>query len=134
VSFELCSTNFLEVSSEVTILFVFIVVLFCLLIFAERPSPSSPQEQAEPRLEAGEGLDVTACSASSLLARRRKWFDIHTPKLADGEITSKQYCDMFIEAGLCDRLLTMEDYYANKEWADAMIAETNLKLACQSQH
>jgi hypothetical protein len=33
---------------------------------AERPSPSSPQEQAEPRLEAGEGLDVTACSASSL--------------------------------------------------------------------
>jgi hypothetical protein len=31
----------------------------------QRPSPSSPQEQAEPRLEAGEGLDVTACSASS---------------------------------------------------------------------
>jgi hypothetical protein len=30
---------------------------------AERPSPSSPQEQAEPRLEAGEGLDVTDCSA-----------------------------------------------------------------------
>jgi hypothetical protein len=33
---------------------------------AERPSPSSPQEQAEPRLEAREGLDVTACSASPL--------------------------------------------------------------------
>lgn len=33
----------------------------------QRPSPSNPQEQAEPRLEAGEGLDVTACSASSLL-------------------------------------------------------------------
>ena len=32
---------------------------------SERNSPSSPQEQAEPRLEAGEGLDVTACSASS---------------------------------------------------------------------
>jgi hypothetical protein len=33
-------------------------------IDTQRPSPSSPQEQAEPRLEAGEGLDVTACSAS----------------------------------------------------------------------
>jgi hypothetical protein len=32
----------------------------------ERPSPSSPNLQAEPRLEAGEGLDVTACSASYL--------------------------------------------------------------------
>jgi hypothetical protein len=32
----------------------------------QRNSPSSPQEQAEPRLEAGEGLDVTACSPSSL--------------------------------------------------------------------
>ena len=33
----------------------------------QRPSPSSPQEQAEPRLEAGEGLNVTACSASSFV-------------------------------------------------------------------
>ena len=31
--------------------------------FNERPSPSSPHEEAEPHLEAGEGLDVTACSA-----------------------------------------------------------------------
>ena len=33
----------------------------------ERPSPSSPNLSAETHLEAGEGLDVTACSASSLL-------------------------------------------------------------------
>jgi hypothetical protein len=33
-------------------------------INTQRHSPSSPQEQAEPRLGAGAGLDVTACSAS----------------------------------------------------------------------
>ena len=31
--------------------------------FNERPSPSSPHEEAEPHLEAGEGLGGTACSA-----------------------------------------------------------------------
>jgi hypothetical protein len=36
----------------------------------QRNSPSSPNLSAEPRLEAGEGLDVTACSASSL-----DWWD-----------------------------------------------------------
>lgn len=30
----------------------------------QRPSPSSPHLQAETHLEAGEGLDETACSAS----------------------------------------------------------------------
>ena len=34
-------------------------------IDTQRHSPSSPQKQAEPRLEAVESLDVTACSASS---------------------------------------------------------------------
>ena len=49
----------------------------------ERPSPSSPQEQAEPRLEAGEGLDVTACSASSLfdsVVRKYPWPEGYVPK------------------------------------------------------
>ena len=83
---------------------------------------------------AGEGLHDAPCCASDsdLVARRREWYDIHIPKLVNGEITSKEYCDMFIEAGLCDRVLTLDDYYANKEWADAMIAETNAKLARQS--
>ena len=34
---------------------------------AQRPSPSSPNLQADNPKGAGEGLDVTACSASSLL-------------------------------------------------------------------
>jgi hypothetical protein len=38
-----------------------------ILFFAQRNSPSSPQEQADNHEGAGEGLDVTACSASSLL-------------------------------------------------------------------
>ena len=39
-------------------------------IDTQRHSPSSPQKQAEPRLEAGEGLDVTACSACSFVSLR----------------------------------------------------------------
>jgi hypothetical protein len=39
-------------------------------INTQRLSPSSPQEQAEPHLEAGEGLDVTACSASYFIDYR----------------------------------------------------------------
>lgn len=42
-------------------------------INTQRNSPSSPQEQAELRLEAGEGLDVTACSASFDLKRCYQW-------------------------------------------------------------
>ena len=34
----------------------------------QRNSSSSPQEQADNNLTAGEGLDVTACSASSCVA------------------------------------------------------------------
>jgi hypothetical protein len=39
-------------------------------INTQRHSPSNPQEQAEPRLEAGEGLDGTTCSASSFVSLR----------------------------------------------------------------
>jgi len=42
----------------------------------QRPSPSSPQEQAEPRLEAGEGLDGTACSASSFIGKGSVGYDV----------------------------------------------------------
>ena len=90
-------------------------------------------ENAENQNETFSPSDGASCSESLVMDRRRVWFDIHTPKLANGEITSNQYCDMFIESGLCDRELTMEDYYADKEWADVMIAETKLQLAAQSQ-
>lgn len=36
-------------------------------IDTQRPSPSSPHLQAETNLEAGEGLDATACSASLIV-------------------------------------------------------------------
>ena len=42
---------------------------------AERPSPSSPNLQADNHKGAGEGLDVTACSASSLFDRIKEWYD-----------------------------------------------------------
>ena len=41
----------------------------------QRPSPSSPQCEAEPRLGAGEGLDGTACSASSFVLKTVEDFD-----------------------------------------------------------
>jgi hypothetical protein len=52
----------------------------------QRPSPSSPQEQAEPHLEAEEGLDMTASSfAESLfllmskhLVKNKEWL---TPEI-----------------------------------------------------
>lgn len=55
-----------------------------------------------------------------------------SPKLASGEITSKEYCDQYIAAGY-GREVTLDDYYADKENADRIIAETNAQLACQSE-
>ncbi len=50
----------------------------------QRPSPSSPHLVAENHLEAGEGLDVTACSASS--------FDLFIGDLGDNAV--KMVSDM----------------------------------------
>jgi len=51
-------------------------------------SPSSPQEQAEPRLEAGEGLDVTACSVSSFDWREVvcSWYGRHESENERGQL------------------------------------------------
>jgi hypothetical protein len=72
----------------------------------QRPSPSSPQEQAEPRLEAGEGLDVTACSASSF-NDSDKVFEVykkHMPEanrvaemLENGEPDAAKACNAWIK-------------------------------------
>ena len=47
----------------------------------QRNSPSSPQCESEPCLEAGEGLDVTACSASSLIDLDRIVYHVDIGKL-----------------------------------------------------